>query len=366
MYWNARLRAWIVSRYSDVRAAFSDERLSSERLSTTYATRLDGADSEVHRPAFEVLSRWMVFLDAPRHENMRALVAPILSRDGVECLREHVESTVLELLNAMSASLRSGPTDFVHTFAAELPVRVICELLGVPHDDRHLVRMWSSDLSGLVFGALEDADRHRRARDSLVSMASYLRGLARGREPLAALLPEAPIEDLVATAILLLFGGHETTRDLLANGLLQLLRHPHEAGRLREDLSLMPSAIEELVRFDGPSKAMWRVATSDLLLEGQQLGSGDRVLLAQAGANRDPREFVHPNRLDLTRTPNHHLGFGFGPHECIGAALARMEASIAWQHLLERYPNLMLASQPLVWRPTIVTRSLRELHIQLG
>jgi cytochrome P450 len=291
-------------------------------------------------------------------------------------MRPRVKAVVEDLLGGLEGK---ATADFVADFAFPLPAIVIAELLGVPPGDRELFKSWSADLKALVFGALDDGQRHQRARQAIDALSAYFADLVAHyrRRPgdnliSSFLVPEAgrpPVDagELIPMLILLLFAGHETTTNLLANGLLALLRNPDQLDRLRQEPSAMTSAVEELLRFDGPAKLSVRWVASDLEMRGTRIAKGDRLLLVNASANRDPRRFADPDRLDLGRTDNAHLAFGYGRHYCLGASLARLEASLAFSTITERLPRIQLqADGELRWQPTILGRELEQLPIRLS
>lgn len=322
-----------------------------------------------------VLARWMVFMDPPEHTRLRRLVNRGFTPKTVQRLAPRVEELVEDLIDDLVADAEpSGNTDFVSTFAFPLPAIVIAELLGVPAADRRLFKTWSDALRPLVFGALDEPGRHDRAARALLELADYFGGLIAEyrRRPadnlLCSLLTQQSDqrlsdEEIVATSVLLLFAGHETTTNLLANGLLALLRHPDELKRLRQDPAMAPRAVEELLRYDGPTKLSVRWVREGFDYAGFPIQSGQRVLLIHASANRDPAVFEHPDGLVLDREHNPHLAFGLAAHYCLGAPLARLEAAIALPRLLRRLPTLRLAGPDPVWQPTILIRGPQSLRI---
>ena len=262
-----RLGAWLVLRYDDVRDAFRDSRLSSDRVSPYFERRRTHGVAERERATFEVLTRWIVFVDPPRHTRMRKLVDYAFRPRAVERMRGWIASLVDELAQELATERE---LDFIERFASPLPVRVICDLFGVPHQSRGDLTRWSEDILTLVFNAMHSPDRHERAERSLREFSEFLRGViadrrARPGDDLVSDLVAAEErgdvleeEEIVATCVLLLFAGHETTRNLLANGLKAILENGTARAALASDPSRMPDAVEEILRFDGPTKAMWR------------------------------------------------------------------------------------------------------------
>jgi len=369
VHWSERHRAWVLTRYDDVAALFRDLRMSSDRASPLARRREDAVGGD--DPVVSVLSRWMVFRDPPDHTRMRRALRSAFTPSAIETLRPAIERTVDELLDGLPEEF-----DFLAEFAVPLPAIVIAELLGVPREDHDRFRTWSQGLATLVF-ASGLPDRHRRGREAMTALATYLGEQLTHRrgQPADDLLGalavlqaagELTTEEATANAVLLLFAGHETTTGLLANGLAALLAHPEQLERLRADQSLMPSAVEELLRFEGPSKLMPRWAIQDVELRGRRIASGDLVYLVQSAANRDPSRFAEPDSLDIARDPNPHLGFGYGVHYCLGAPLARLETAIALSRLLDRGAPIKLAGDPPRWRPNLLGRAVESLEVRLA
>ena len=375
MYRDERLGAWLVLRYDDVRAAFRDSRLSADRVSPYFERRRAHGDTERERTTFEVLTRWIVFTDPPRHTRLRKLVEYAFRPRAVERMRGWIASLADELVEELGDE---PEFDFMERFANPLPVRVIGDLFGVPHDSRRDLTRWSEDILTLVFGAMHSADRHERAERSLREFSEFLRDVIADRrirpgEDLISDLVAAEErgyvleeEEIVATCVLLLFAGHETTRNLLANGLKAILEHPDARAALLSAPSGMPAAVEEVLRFDGPTKAMWRQVAGPVEYGGQRIEPGERVLLVQASANRDPRRFEDPETFDIARRSNRHVGFGYSIHYCLGAAIARLEGALGLGAFLERFPRASLAADTFEWVPLVLSRSLKRLPVRLG
>lgn len=369
VHWSPRHEAWLLTRHDDVSAAFRDARLSNDRVGSLFS---DPASLEAR-----ILSHWMEFQDPPRHTRLRALVSKAFTPRVVEALRPRVAALVDELLDEIEAAPRC---DLVAAFAHPLPASVIAEMLGVPAADRGLFRGWSDDILGLVFGG-GGSERFARARKGFAELDAYFRALldARRKAPrddlLSALVAAEERGDalsrdeVVGTCVLLLFGGHETTTNLLASSVWLLDRNPDARERLRREPGLLASAVEELLRYEGPSKLMVREVREPVEMRGRRFAPGERVFLLQCAANRDPEVFPEPDRLDLARRPNPHLGFGFGVHYCLGAPLARLEAQLAIPALLARFPALRVlddARSAPSWRPTLLSRGLARLPVDAG
>ncbi|MBX9656690.1 cytochrome P450, partial [bacterium] len=289
---------------------------------------------------------------------------------------QRLESRIRILIDQLlDPIVNNGEMDLIADLAYPLPASVILDMLGLPCDDLDRIKVWSDELALFVGSSVNTPDKYKRATDSITSMNEYFhaaihrRRRTPGDDLLTALLAAQEQGDLlsddelVATCVLLVFAGHETTTNLIGNGILSLLRHPTELSRLRDEPGLMPLAVEELLRFDGPAASVVRIATEDISLHGQKILAGDRVFAMLNAANRDPRQFANPETLDIARKENRHLAFGHGIHFCIGAPLARMEAKLAISAILQRCPNLDLQSRPLHWNNSLVLRGVRSLPV---
>ena len=373
-----RMGAWVVTRHADVRAAFRDPRLSSDRIRPFFA-QLDGAARELVLPLCENLALWSVFNDPPQHTRLRALMSKAFTSRAVEGLKPRIAALVDELLDDIA---RKGEFDFHREFAYPLPATVIADTLGVPRAEVEKLKRWSDDLAQFVLTSRANPEKYRRAAAGMAEMTDYFDHFIRrraeeggGNDVTAALLAARERDDrlaheeIVATALLLLFAGHETTTQLLANGLYWLLRNPGmlaELGANLGDAKLVENAVEEMLRFDGPSLSMVRVAAEDFDWHGQRIAKGQRVFLFMSAANRDPRVFAEPDRLDLRRAnAGEHLTFGYGIHFCTGAPLARLEAQIAFPRILARFPNLALADENPPWSDSILTRGMLEMRVRV-
>jgi cytochrome P450 len=315
-------------------------------------------------------SRWLLCSDPPDHTRLRNVVEVMFCAPMVERMRGRIQRIVDQLLDAVEAR---DEMDIIDDLAYPLPSNIITELLGVPMPDRGVFRQWSADIAA---ASTWTAPVLERAHASQHALADYLRELIAARrvapsDDLLSTLVAAESEHLLseeevlATCVLLLFVGHETTTNLIGNGTLALLRHPGERRRMQSDPVLIRSAIEELLRYDSPVQGAFRRAKVDLEVGGQSIRQGEHVLLLLGAANRDPEQFPDPDTLDLGRADNRHLSFGFGPHYCLGAMLARLEGQAAIQTLFRRYPSLCLAQGQLAWRPNVLFRGLKHLPVLL-
>ncbi len=377
IYRSAALGGWVVTRHADCKALLKDARLSADRMTPFFghmpAERRAGV---AHLEA--TVTRWAVFVDPPDHTRLRGLMNKAFSPRAIEGLGPRVVRRVDELIDAFAARKR---IDFIREFAYPLPATVIADLLGVPLEDVDLLKRWSDDLGAFVLTARATPDKYARAESAAREMEAYFGDLVEARRVkpgddaaswmIGAADRDARMsrEELVATCVLLLFAGHETTTHLIGNGLWSLLGHPHEMARLRanaHDTAFMQSTVEEMLRWDGPSLAQVRIARDRLEWQGAVFAPGDRIFLMLAAAARDPAVFAEPDRFDLTRDPNPHLAFGFGIHFCVGAPLARLEARVAFPRLLQRLPRIALAPQTLRWSDNLVVRGLHALELDLG
>ena len=372
--WNDRHRSWVVTGYADVVEGLRGNKLTAERIAPFAESILRSSDPAGPPSALAVLADWLVFKDPPDHTRLRKLVARAFTPGSVRVRGTEIQRTIDGLLDDLADREEA---DLIEHFAYPLPAIVIAGMLGAPAEDRCLFKHWSDLITSLVFGAYDRDDRHARAASGMAELCDYLLALIDrfSREPadnLISVLLQSEDDDalsreeLVATCTLLLFGGHETTTNLIANGTRALLQFPDQLSALRSDPQLMPTAVEEILRFDGPARATVRLVREDHELGGQLLQAGQRVFLVNLAANRDPTAFPEPDRLDIRRNPNLHLGFGFGIHYCLGAPLARIEAQLALTSLIGRFPALAPAGdEPLQWHPTMLSRGLVKLPVRL-
>jgi cytochrome P450 len=362
---------FVLTRYDDVAAFLRDARFGKSGYQALIESRF-GAGPDGPRLALS-----MLFRDPPDHTRLRALVSKAFTPRVVETLRGHIQGIVDRLLERVADAPRM---DVIEDLAYPLPVTVISELLGVPVGDGDTVKGWSRDvaraLDAIALPVGPDViERGRRAMDA---MTGYFRELIaeRRRRPgpdLLSGLVEAEEagdrlteQELLATCVLLYVAGHETTVNLIGNGLLALLRHPEERRRLQDDPGLLSGAIEELLRYDGPVQRTGRMAACDTEIAGVPIPAGSLVLGLLGAANRDPLRFTEPDRLDLGRAEPRHLAFGSGIHYCLGAPLARLEGQVAIGTVLRRFPALTLAVECPTWRPSSTLRGLEALPVVLG
>ncbi len=373
---SASLGGWVVTRHADCKALLKDQRLSADRMGPFFAHMPDDRRARVERLE-AMVTRWAVFVDPPDHTRLRGLMNKAFSPRAIEGLGPLVARRVDALIDAFAGR---GRIDFIRDFAYPLPATVIADLLGVPLEDVDLLKRWSDDLGAFVLTARATPDKYERAEAAAREMETYFGDLVEARRAnpgddaaswmIGAADRDARMsrEELVATCVLLLFAGHETTTHLIGNGMWSLLTHPAEMARFRahaDDAAFVESAVEEMLRWDGPSLAQVRVARDRYEWQGVVFEPGDRIFLMLAAADRDPNMFADPDRFDLGRDPNPHLAFGFGIHFCVGAPLARLEARVAFPRLLKRLPHLALAPQALRWSDNLVVRGLHSLELDL-
>ena len=371
LYRSSVLGGWVLTRYDDVKLAISDRRFSADRMRPFFA-QLPVSSQTAYATLRDSISRWAVFHDPPEHTRLRGLMNKAFTARAIERLEPRISSLIDGLLDQV---VDRGEMDLIADLAYPLPASVILDMLGLPCDDLDRIKVWSDELALFVGSSVNTPDKYQRATDSITAMNEYFRAAIQrrrhtpGDDLLTALLAAQEQgdllsdDDLVATCVLLVFAGHETTTNLIGNGILALLRYPAELARLRNEPGLMPLAVEELLRFDGPAASVVRIATEEILLHGQTIRPGERVFAMLNAANRDPRQFANPETLDIARKENRHLAFGQGIHFCIGAPLARMEAKLAITAILQRCPNLALQSMPLNWSNSLVLRGVQSLPV---
>lgn len=361
--------AWMLTRYRDVHSVLRDPRFSVERLrAPLMRDNLDRMPEFLRQSATGMRS--MLVMDPPDHTRVRKLVNKAFTPKRVAALRGHIEAIVCELADEAQAK---GTFDLIHDVAEPLPAIVIAELLGVPAEDHRQFRQWSSAMIN-GFGS-PSAEARATSAAAVRQVFDYLADViaARRRSPredlISAMIAAQEERDaltdaeLLATGNLLLLAGHETTTNLIGNGTLALLREPDQWNRLCEEPAVLPTAIEELLRYDGPVQATVRVALEDVAIDDQVISEGSLVLVNIGSANHDPETFEDPDQLDLARAPNPHLAFGFGTHFCLGAPLARLEARLAFDALTKRFPRLSLVDDRPVYRTNPVLRGLTSLNV---
>jgi cytochrome P450 len=373
-HWSPRLKGWVFTRYDDVKRVCLDTHMSSDRLRPFFAA-LPPAEAARMADLVRYLTLWMVFRDPPEHTRLRRLAAKVMNVRSIHALRPNVEEITAWLIEAIGDR---EEFDFIADFAGPLPALVIMDALGAPRGELGRLKRLSDEMALFIGSARETKGKYGRAEAATHEMAGLFRELIAQRRsaPRRDMLSElVHLEDggdrfsedeLVATCILLLFAGHETTTHHLANGLLALLRFPGELAKLRADPSLAAAAVEELLRYDGPIGAQVRIVQERQELHGRTLQPGERVFLLMNAANRDPRAYKNPDRLDLGRDGVPHLTFGFGAHICLGFPLARLEGQVAIPAALARWRHIELAGSRLDWIDSMVLRGMRAMPVRVA
>ena len=350
------IEAWALTRYEDVQDVLADHK------------RFTNAERNYDYMQY----RTFLDLDPPDHTRLRGLVSKAFTPRAVRELGPRVQELVDELLDAVAGK---GRIDLISDFAFPLPVIVIAEMLGVPAQDRTRFREWSDDIA-LSVNPLLNSEQIERVQQATEELFEYFEGIIEQRrqapqnDMISALLAaeeegdRLTHEELLSTLMLLLVAGNETTRNLIGNGMLALLKNPAQLQRLREHPELLDSAINELLRYDSPVQMDARNAIDDVEIGGKRIAAGQRILAIVGAANRDPQIFANPDQLDIGRDEVSHLSFGRGIHYCLGSPLAILEGRIAFTSLLDRFSSIRLASEP-VFKDQIVLRGVEELWVEV-
>jgi len=363
---------WLVSRYADVNALLRDRRFGRTYLHVSgHAEMGRPEEPDWQEPFWRLIRGGILDMEPPEHTRVRKLVSKAFTPRMVEGLRPRVQKIVDGLVDSIAGA---GEVDLIATVAEPLPVTVIADMLGVPESDRHHLRPWSAEIC-LMYELNPSDEYARRAVAASVEFSDYLRELSRERRAnprndlisaLAQVVDDGVMlteDELVGTCVLLLNAGHEATVNVTGNGWWSLFRNPGQLDRLRADRSLVPSAIEELMRYDTPLQMFERWVLEDFDLHGERIPKGAELGLLFGSANRDPSVFAEPDRLDVSREPNPHLAFGAGIHFCLGAPLARIELETSFATLLRRRPRMELVEEPQ-WKPNYIIRGLKELRVR--
>jgi cytochrome P450 len=368
VHWDPYLHAWVVTRYCDVITVL-------QNLSANCAPspeRLEKMGLSAMNPIAQTMIRQMLFMDPPDHTRLRALCTVAFTPHRVQALRSHIQEIVDRLLAPL---LEAGRTELMADFANRLPAIVNAEMLGVPAEDHEQLKAWSADFAEILGNFQHNSEGLGRMLRSLDEVSAYFRAAIRdhtrrtSRGLIHAMIDvevngQRLSEDtVVANSILLMVGGQETTPNLIGNGMLSLLRNPDQLALLRADPSVLPSAIEELLRFEAPSQHTTRLAVQDMLLGGKSIREQQSVIAVMGAGNRDPERFRDPDRLVITRPDNRHLAFGAGGHFCFGAPLARVEGEIAFTAMLRSMQHIELETEHLTWRSNVGLRGLAALPL---
>ncbi|HEX5323463.1 MAG TPA: cytochrome P450 [Capsulimonadaceae bacterium] len=373
VFWDTKTERWIVVGYSEVVSALRDPRFSAERMSLGWLS--DATQGDLHI-LVSALASQMLFQDPPDHTRLRALVSKAFSARTIDSMRPRIQMITDDLLDRAT---ESGQMDLIQDLAYPLPITVIAEMLGVPIEDRDKFKRWSDDFITFI-SHIANPDQDMRTLQSVLELTEYFRKIIADvkehpKDDLLSALAAAEErgdvlseEELLSNCMLILAAGHETTINLIGNGMLALLTHPDQKQKLRDNTALIAPAVEEFLRYDSPVQWTGRILKGDVELGGQSLRTGQGVNFCLGAANRDPAQFSDPETLDITRAENKHIAFGFGTHFCLGAALARLEGQVAIGTLLARFPNLKLAvdSSELKWHENYTFRGLCSLPVSLG
>jgi cytochrome P450 len=364
---------WSVISHAECSSIAKDPRLSAKRAQQMLLPLPLSRQAEFSELA-RMLGLWLIFMDPPEHTRLRKLLNKGFSAEAVESLRPQVEAIVDQMLKPLQ---QGSEVELMGEFANPMPVRIISELLGVPQVLHEDFVNWSRAIALFRGSPDRTVEQARAAQDALFELTDFFRKTVaerrrnKGKDLISLLIDieeEGEVlteEELYAQCIALLFAGHETTRNLIGNGMYTLLQHPQETAELRENPEMIRSAVEELLRFESPVQFTARVLKEDIEVCGQHIRKGWSILCMLGAANRDPKRFKEPNRLDLKRLNNQHLAFSAGPHACIGAQLARLEGQIAIQSLVQRFPQMKLAGLRPEWASTFGFRGLKSLPVLL-
>lgn len=377
IFWSAENDYWLLTRYADIASLIQNPNLSSNRMSA-HASRMP-EQAKVHfAPFLTAVSSWMLMIDPPDHTRLRGIVSKAFTPRVVENMRALIQQLVDDMLARVQAQNRM---ELMADLANPLPAMVIAAMLGVPGSDQPQFKAWSDDIS-MALGGIDSARSREElfalyeiAQKSYLALSSYFKEKVadlriKPQENLLSALIQAEEQgdrltenELFANCVLLLIAGHETTTNLIGNGVLALLKNPDEQETLRLKPELIVTAVEEMLRYDSPVQKMGRIALTDIPIAGKEILQGQLICFGFAAANRDPEQFALPQQLDVTRQPNRHLAFGHGLHYCVGAALARVEGQIVINTILRRLPKLRLENEKLEWRRNFTLRGLKALPV---
>jgi len=375
VHYSPSLKGWVVAGYDDVKLALSDPRFSVEKMSPFAEHMAGGVDARKIQELTRILGGWMVFKDPPAHSRLRQVLQQPFKPREMEKLRPAIIKIAEQVAAEMAPMAGGKAVDFIAAFANPLPARVIATLIGVDISMVPQLTAWSSHIAKFIFSARATPDKYDRAYTALMEIEVFYRQVIADHRaaPNDDMLSQMiafdsagdPLTDdeIVSMLVLFLFAGHETTANLIANGMLALLQNPGQMARLRDDFSLLPSAVEEFLRFQGPVQTVVRIAKEDIGLAGVTIRAGERVFALVGASHRDQSMFENAHDVDITRQYNPHVAFGFGIHMCIGAPLARIEGQEAFRILLTHFDDFRLATTELSWRDDFVTRGLETLPL---
>lgn len=377
--WSERWGGWVLSRYDDVAAVLRTPKLYSSAGRIHYI--LDRLPAEVRAETTLLEAHYSVGIahsDPPAHTRLRAILTPWFTPKLMEEQRPRIQALADELCRRAAERAHSEDSaDFMAEVAYPLPAIIVLQMLGAPAEDAHLFHQWALDVNQLFAGGgRTTVEKMRAAQNGLREMRAYIGEMiaVRRANPTDDLLSRLVVaeqegerlsdDELISTAVTLFVAGHETTTNLLGNGLVALLRNLSQLAQLRAEPQLMVGAVEEMLRYDTPVQRSWRIALEDHELHGQPIRAGEMLLVLIGSANRDPRIFIEPERFDIRRNAGRHLGFGFGIHFCLGAPLARIEAPEVFAALLRHFPTLALPNDTVLdWREDIALRGVNALPL---
>lgn len=364
---------WSLVGHADCASIAKDPRLSAKRAKQMLLSLPISRQSEFSELA-RMLGLWLIFMDPPEHTRLRKLLNKGFSAAAVEGLRPQVEAIVDQMLTPLQPG---SEIDLLREFANPMPVRIILEMLGIPQELKDTFVDWSRAIAAFRGNPNRTVDEARAAQDALIELTEFFRKTVaerrrnKGSDLISLLIDieeEGEVlteEELYAQCIALLFAGHETTRNLIGNGMYTLLRNPRQTAELREKPEMIRSAVEELLRYESPVQFTARVLKEDMEICGQEIRKGWTVLCMLGAANRDPKQFKDPDQLDLKRLNNQHLAFSAGLHFCIGAQLARLEGQVALMNLVQRFPRMQLTGPRPEWAATFGFRGLKSLSVTI-
>lgn len=363
---------WVVTTHEDVMAGLRSPHFTAERIDVGTDWLPEELRATLEQPIY-ALAKQMLFLDPPDHTRMRGLVSRAFTPRMIELLRPRIQQIVDELLEPIE---HKGSMEVIEEFSYPLPAIVIAEMLGVPASDRERFSVWTDNFGSLLEGSPDtDFESLIEALQGVYEFMEYFRAIIKQqrqhpRENLMQAMIDAEEHgdalsesEILGNCVLILAAGHGTTTHLIGNGLLALLRHPEQMTLLRNEPSLMPGAVAEFLRYDSPVQLTSRVAKTNLRIRDTEIEAGQSVVFALGAANHDPAQFTNPDVFDIRRAENRHMAFGQGIHFCLGAPLARVEAEIAFNGLLKRFPKLRLESEAIEWFPSQAFRGLIKLPV---
>ncbi|MFT6958098.1 MAG: cytochrome P450 [Halieaceae bacterium] len=373
VYWSDVLRGWVITRYDDVKTVLRNDNFSADRITPFFESQPPERQAPI-KELIRYLNTWVAFKDPPEHTRLRQLMRTVFTPATVAEMSDFIELAVDHLIAGLQGKRE---IDFIEEFAYPLPAMVIMEMLGLPQSDMDLLKDWSNKMQMFIGSATTSPQKYVLAEEGAIQMAAYFREVIRDREEhpgsdiITKLLAIRDSDDtltedeVIGTSMLFLFGGHETTTNLIGNGVRALLQHPDQLALLRGQPDLIDSAVEEILRYDGPTGASVRIVKVSHQFHDKWLESGQRVFVMINAANHDLRAFEQPGVFDINREAKNHLTFNFGPHFCMGAPLARLEGKIAISRIIEQFPNLRLSGAGCEYMDTMVMRGVRNMMVEL-